>query len=55
MVVAPYPNRPIAKTWIGGHQTMALANAKANFDAEAEYKAIERTLIETPRGRWFLS
>jgi hypothetical protein len=34
---------------------MALANTKANFDAEAEYKAIERTLIETPRGRWFLS
>lgn len=34
---------------------MALAKTQANFDAESEYKAIEQTLIETPRGRWFLS
>lgn len=34
---------------------MALAKTQANFDAESEYKAIEQTLIESPRGRWFLS
>lgn len=27
----------------------------ANFDAEAEFRAIERTLLESARGRWFLA
>ncbi|MEM1306732.1 MAG: hypothetical protein AAGG99_04335 [Pseudomonadota bacterium] len=34
---------------------MALAKPQSNFDAEGEYRAIEQTLIESPRGRWFLS
>ncbi|MEO1266181.1 MAG: hypothetical protein AAFV26_10810 [Pseudomonadota bacterium] len=29
--------------------------APAAIDAETEYKAIEKTLLESPRGRWFLS
>ncbi|MEO1710803.1 MAG: hypothetical protein AAFR70_11105 [Pseudomonadota bacterium] len=33
----------------------AQASMHAQVDAETEYKAIERTLLESPRGRWFLS
>ena len=38
-------------------ETNDMANAKTNqdFDAEAEYKEIERALLESSRGRWFLS
>lgn len=29
--------------------------ANTSVDAELEYRAIEQTLLETPRGRWFLA
>lgn len=34
---------------------MQQTNAAAEFDAEAEYRAIERALLESARGRWFLA
>jgi len=30
-------------------------NSQQNFDAEAEYRAIETALLESARGRWFLA
>ncbi|MEO1266416.1 MAG: hypothetical protein AAFV26_12000, partial [Pseudomonadota bacterium] len=34
---------------------MAHAQQTTDIDPELEYKAIEKTLLESPRGRWFLS
>ncbi|MEO1719291.1 MAG: hypothetical protein AAFR23_03565 [Pseudomonadota bacterium] len=34
---------------------MTAATARQTVDPETEYKAIEQTLLESPRGRWFLS
>lgn len=34
---------------------MTPATKHAQFDAESEYKSIEQTLLESPRGRWFLT
>lgn len=34
---------------------MSETSATATTEAELEYRAIEQTLLETPRGRWFLA
>ncbi|MFN3867568.1 MAG: hypothetical protein ACK4MF_00715 [Hyphomicrobiaceae bacterium] len=34
---------------------MSDTSANATAEAELEYRAIEQTLLETPRGRWFLA
>ncbi len=34
---------------------MSEASANATTEADLEYRAIEQTLLETPRGRWFLA
>ena len=34
---------------------MAQTEARDHLDPEHEYRAIERALVETARGRWFLA